>query len=41
MFDLSRISRIMVLGIPGQSFDDNHVNNNDKQRRRSETNSKG
>ena len=33
MFDLSRILRISVLGIPGWSFDDNNsLNNNDKQR---------
>jgi len=32
MFDLSRISRNRVLGIPGCSFDDSPLNNNDKQR---------
>jgi len=39
MFDLSRILRIRVLGIPGRwSFGGNPLNNNDKERRWSETN---
>jgi len=33
MFDLSRILlRISILGIPGSSFRDNPLNNNDKYR---------
>jgi len=32
MFDLSRILKIRVLGIPGQSFLGSPINNNDKQR---------
>jgi len=32
MFDLSRILRIRVLGIPESSFHDNPLNNNDEWR---------
>jgi hypothetical protein len=32
MFDLSTILKIRVLGIPERSFDNNLLNNNDKQR---------
>jgi len=33
MFDLSRILRIRVLGIPEGSFDDSPLNNNDLNQR--------
>jgi len=40
MFDLSKILRIKVLGIPDQSFHGSPLNSNNKQREISETNNK-